>query len=238
MKFKIIATLLIALSASLFAKDRKNLILPPIINGGGGGNTIIVAPYSPYMMYYPGMMNLVPGNTSLQNIRSSNPQSDLGQEILDKQIREDINLKGTAKGLNSTESKLNYRVTEISDFVSPKGEKFKKADYLIWKYMNVEESAAVSLKSSNQIEILKYLPINEKPASILSTLENESASEYLLFIESKDNINLKGFLISNKEKSARYIEGRKIQGKSSDSYQFSSKEDASDFWDYVKLFKK
>lgn len=242
--FKIIIFIILT-SLSLNAKSkggvRMNISVPQLSSSGGSGVSFpIIAPGLSNQFYNPAYQNFILGQYNLNaiNARLPQPQSDLGNQILDKHIQSEITEEIKVQPIQSGNAMPIYRITNIIDHgnsTNSKDPKFKHVDFLLWKFQAIEEGIPVQVNGS-QLEFGNATVFADKPESLLKFVSKEKENYFLL--ETRDNSLLTGLLVNGKTKKVTRIQCTKIKNETRETYDHTVLSEEGDFWSYLGLFNK
>ncbi|MBP7280207.1 MAG: hypothetical protein KBA66_01425 [Leptospiraceae bacterium] len=243
-KFNLVVILLILVSISLNAKSKSgriNITLPQFSSPSSNGVSFpIGSGLSPYFYTNPAYQNFILGQYNLNaiNSRLPQPQSDLGNQILDKHIQSEIAEEIRVQPIQSGNAMPVYRITNIIDHgnaTNSKDPKFKHVDFLLWKFQTIEEGIPVQVNGS-QLEFGNAIVFTDKPESLLKFVTKEKENYFLL--ETRDNRVLTGLLVNTKSKKVTRVQCFKVQNESRETYDHTILSDEVDFWSYLALFNK
>ena len=217
-KFNLVVILLILVSISLNAKSKSgriNITLPQFSSPSSNGVSI-GSGLSPYFYTNPAYQNFILGQYNLNaiNSRLPQPQSDLGNQILDKHIQSEIAEEIRVQPIQSGNAMPVYRITNIIDHgnaTNSKDPKFKHVDFLLWKFQTIEEGIPVQVNGS-QLEFGNAIVFTDKPESLLKFVTKEKENYFLL--ETRDNRVLTGLLVNTKSKKVTRVQCFKVQNES------------------------
>lgn len=241
----IFAIIFILINFSLLSKSRggvrMNITVPQFSSPSSNGVSYPIAPgLNPYFYNTPAYGNLLlnqyNANVNAMNARIPQPQSDLGAQYLDKQIQKEISDEIAVQPIQSGQSMPVYRITNINDHGKPdknSDPKFKNADYLLWKFQNIEEGNAVRIKG-NQLEFGQLSVFADKPDSLLKFVRTEKENYFLL--ESRANGNLTGLLVNQKTKKINRVQCSKVNDSLRETYEYAVIGEELEFWNYIGLF--